>query len=304
MVPLGRLCSVDPSGAFVNGQRAETHRCLVRAPVTPEPDPGHIQYLDHGGVSLAYLDVGAGDPPLVLVHGMACDHTHLLPQLRHLSPHHRTIAVDLRGHGHSDKPRGAYTTEVFGDDLLFLFDRLGLDQPVLIGHSLGGSISLALAARHPDRVGALVLLDSGIRANEAKRDELKPFYDELGGPDHAERVRRFVIDRLFEPTDPQDVLDTVATTMAGTPAHVFLAMGEGVLAFDSRAAAQRCPIPSLLILAARPFVPPDVVESLPPNWQVGRVVGAGHFIQLVVPNQVNAMLDRFLTLLGEQPQRQ
>ena len=259
-----------------------------------------VHTLDHDGVALAYLDEGGGDPPVVLVHGMACDHTHVLPQLRHLSPRHRTIAVDLRGHGRSDKPRGAYTTEVFGDDLVFLFDQLGLDRPVLIGHSLGGSISLALAARRPDRVGALVLLDSGIRASEAKRDELKPFYDSLGGPDHADRVRQFVLARLVEPTDPPDVVDAVATTMAGTPAHVFLAMGDGVLAFDSVAAAARCRVPSLVILATRPFAPPASVESLPPNWQVGRVVGSGHFVQLVVPDQVNGMLDRFLTLLGDQ----
>jgi pimeloyl-ACP methyl ester carboxylesterase len=87
--------------------------------------------------------------------------------------------------------------------------------------------------------------------------------------------------------------------MSGTPAHVFQAMGEGVLAFDSLAAALRCPVPGLLVLAARPsFLDTTALASLPDSWQVARVVGSGHFVQLVVPDQVNAMIDRFLELLS------
>jgi pimeloyl-ACP methyl ester carboxylesterase len=71
-----------------------------------------------------------------------------------------------------------------------------------------------------------------------------------------------------------------------------------VLAFDSLAAAQRCPVPGLLVLAARPsFLDPAALATLPEHWQVAQVVGSGHFVQLVVPDQVNAMIDRFLTLL-------
>jgi pimeloyl-ACP methyl ester carboxylesterase len=91
-------------------------------------------------------------------------------------------------------------------------------------------------------------------------------------------------------------VDAVAATMAATPAHVFLAMADGVLAFDSLAAAQACTMPALIVLADRPFVEPALAK-LPANWRTGRVVGAGHFLQLVVPDQVNAMLDHYLALL-------
>ncbi len=255
---------------------------------------GHV---DREGVRLGFTEAGAGDPPIVLIHGMACDRSHLQPQLHHLSRRHRVVAVDLRGHGASDKPSGTYTTDVFGDDLCALFDRLDLDRPVLVGHSLGGSIALALAARRPEAVGALVLLDSGIRSPDAKHAELRPFYETLGGADHAERIAAFVHQRLFETTDGAELAAAVAACMAATPPHVFMAMAEGVLAFDSARAAAACSVPALIILATRPFADPDVIRTLPPNWQVGQVVGSGHFIQLVVPEQVNAMLDRFLALL-------
>ena len=86
--------------------------------------------------------------------------------------------------------------------------------------------------------------------------------------------------------------------MGSVRPDVFLAMGAGVLAFDSRAAALACTVPSLIILADRPFADPDTLQRLGSNWRVARTVGAGHFHQLVVPAQVNAMLDRFLELLA------
>jgi pimeloyl-ACP methyl ester carboxylesterase len=261
------------------------------------PSPA-LDVRSRDGVRLAFRDEGSGGPPVLLVHGMACRHTHMTPQLEHLRARHRTVAVDLRGHGESSAPAGEYGIDVFVDDLLFLVEELGLERPVLVGHSLGGSISLATAVAAPDRVGGLVMLDSGIRPRAASSAELSGFYDTLGGDDHAERVRRFTRERLFDPVDPPDVIEWVADDMGSVRPDVFLAMGAGVLSFDSRAAALASTVPSLIILADRPFADPDTLQQLGPNWRVARTVGAGHFHQLVVPAQVNAMLDRFLELLG------
>jgi pimeloyl-ACP methyl ester carboxylesterase len=258
---------------------------------------GSLQTVDVGGVRLAYREAGTGDPPIVLVHGMACDHTHLLPQLEHLSPRHRVVAIDQRGHGASDAPDGEYTTEVLAEDLRGVIERLGLERPILVGHSLGGGVVLHVAVEHPELVRAVALLDSGVRRTTARREELQPFYDTLGGPDHAERVRAFVRDRLFEETDGEEVFEAVAAVMSAVPARIFLAMGAGVVGYDSWRVALACPVPALLIMAARPFVDIASLHELPDVWQYGWAVGAGHFLQMVVPDQVNAMLDRWLALL-------
>jgi pimeloyl-ACP methyl ester carboxylesterase len=258
-------------------------------------DLGHAS----GGVRLAYTEAGAGEPAMLLLHGMACDRSHLDHQLRHLAPRHRCVSLDLRGHGESDKPEGSYSTQVFVDDLIRVIEQLDLGRPVVIGHSRGGSLALALAEARPDLVRALVLLDSGIRRPAERSADLEPFYASLGGPDHAERVREFVARRLLEPTDGEQVIAQVEAVMGETPAHVFRAMGEGVLEFDSLTAAQAYRMPGLFVLAGRPtFLDADAVASLPDNWHVARVVGAGHFVQMVVPDQVNAMIDRFLELAG------
>jgi pimeloyl-ACP methyl ester carboxylesterase len=255
--------------------------------------------VDLGDVRLAYTEAGSGEPAVLLLHRMACDRSHLDNQVGHLAPRHRCVSLDLRGHGESDKPEGPYATAVFVGDLIRVIERLDLGRPIVIGHSRGGSLALALAQERPDLVRALVLLDSGIRRPAERTADLEPFYASLGGPDHAERVREFVASRLLEPTDGDDVIAQVEKVMGETPAHVFRAMGEGVLEFDSLAAALACELPGLFVLAGRPtFLDAEAVASLPDNWHVARVVGAGHFVQMVVPDQVNAMIDRFLELAG------
>jgi pimeloyl-ACP methyl ester carboxylesterase len=255
--------------------------------------------IDLGDVRLAYTQAGSGDPPVLLLHGMACDRSQLDGQLRHLAPRYRAVSVDLRGHGDSDKPHGEYTTDVFVEDLRRLIAELDLYRPIVIGHSRGGSLALALADAHPDLVRAVVLLDSGIRSKEDRRTDLARFYASLGGPDHADRVREFVTDRLLEQSDDAAVRQRVLAVMSSAPAHVFRSMGQGVLAYDSLSAAQRCPVPGMLVLAGRPgFVDESALATLPPSWHVTRVVGSGHFVQLVVPDQVNAMIDRFFELIG------
>lgn len=251
------------------------------------------------GVRLAYDEAGSGTPPVVLVHGMACERTQMRRQLEHLAPRHRVVAVDLRGHGESDKLPGSYTFADLAEDLLALMGALGISRPVLIGHSLGGSISLLLAVAHPDDVAGVVLLDSGVRGPDQRTVDLAPFYDTLGGPDHAERVHRFVVEHLFEPGEDPATVEAVATSMAATEPHVFLAMARGVLAYDGAATSLACGLPAMHVLGPHPFVAPGAIEALGPNWWVGRVVGVGHFMQMLGTDQVHPMIDRFMERFGQ-----
>ena len=70
-------------------------------------------------------------------------------QIEAFAPKHRIIAVDLRGHGESDKPDQDYDIAGFADDMAWLIREIGLDRPVLIGHSMGGVTTLNLAAQAP-----------------------------------------------------------------------------------------------------------------------------------------------------------
>src|SRR4030043_2173576 len=101
-----------------------------------------------------------------------------------LAPHHRVIAMDLRGRGLSDKPPTGYSIQHHCKDILALMNDQGLERPVLMGHSLGAFISLVFAARYPRRVGQLILVDGGGKLTKAQMAKvftgIKPSLDRLG----------------------------------------------------------------------------------------------------------------------------
>jgi pimeloyl-ACP methyl ester carboxylesterase len=259
-----------------------------------------MQKVSHDGVDLAYVERGSGDPPMVFLHGMACVHEHMAPLIESFATEHRCVAFDLRGHGASGVPRDAYRAECFTSDLGFVLDELGLDRPILVGHSFGGSVSLAFAVAHPERVRALVMLDSGLRSKATVGADLNPFYDALRAATPEQYrviVEEFCRTRLFDPVDDQAVAREIAQQMAQVPAHVFLSMAETVTAFDSADAARACTVPALILQSCQPFVDPAALATVGPNWHTGRVVGSGHFIQMLVPDQVIPMMRRFFELV-------
>ncbi|MEU7768087.1 alpha/beta fold hydrolase [Nocardia sp. NPDC049190] len=108
------------------------------------------------GVRLAYQIAGAGDP-LVLLAGQANNH-HWWDDVRtDFQAAHRTITLDWRGTGDSDKPDEVYSTAGFADDVVAVLDDLGIQRAAVYGTSMGGRVAQWLAARHPDRVHTLVL---------------------------------------------------------------------------------------------------------------------------------------------------
>ena len=259
-----------------------------------------MQTIRRTGVELAYEERGTGEPAILLLHGMACMHEHMAPLVEALSPEHRCVAFDLRGHGSSGVPHDAYSADDFTADIAFAMDELGLDRPILIGHSFGGSVSLIFARAHPDRVRALVMLDSGLRSKETIGADLDPFYDALRAATPEQYrviVEDFAMTRLFDPVDDQVIARQISAQMAQVPAHVFLSMAETVTSFDSADTARVCTVPSLIIQSRQSFVDPAALATLPSNWHDGRVVGAGHFIQLLAPDQVIPMIRRFLEIV-------
>jgi pimeloyl-ACP methyl ester carboxylesterase len=108
------------------------------------------------GARIAYEVRGEG-APLLLIPGQANDHHWWDPVVDGFAAAHRTIAVDHRGTGDSDAPDTGYATEAFAADMAAVLDHLGVDRAAVYGTSMGGRVAQWLAARYPERVGALVL---------------------------------------------------------------------------------------------------------------------------------------------------
>jgi pimeloyl-ACP methyl ester carboxylesterase len=201
----------------------------------------------------------------------------------------------LRGHGASDKPRQDYTVEGFVDDLVWLCGQLGLRQPVIVGHSMGGNIALELAARHPDLPTAIVMIDSAIVPPAGLVDAVRGLVESLHAPDYQEAQRNFMGEYTFLPTDDPTDKARILDVMSAAPQHVMAnALDHHIVRWDGAAAARACTVPALYIGAAAPLADVARFQALCPHLVVGQTVGAGHFNNQLVPEQVNAMIERFL----------
>ncbi len=131
---------------------------------------------------------GAGKE-ILCIHGLTANCRFWDCLANALSPHHRVTAMDLRGRGLSDKPPTGYSIDSHCKDVLALMDDLGLERPVLMGHSLGAFISLVFAAQTPQRVDRLILVDGGGKLTETQMAKvfagIKPSLDRLGKIFHS-----------------------------------------------------------------------------------------------------------------------
>ena len=159
------------------------------------------------GLNWHYRDWGtAGQPPLVLLHGLR-GHAHSWDDVpAALCQDFHVLALDQRGRGDSDwAPGGDYSTGAFGADLAAFCDALGLDSFLLVGHSMGGRNSMAFTGLYPERVEKLVIVDIGPvvdpAGNERITREISEVPEEFDSFESAvaymEKQNRFAADAVL-----------------------------------------------------------------------------------------------------------
>jgi pimeloyl-ACP methyl ester carboxylesterase len=255
-----------------------------------------VEFVERDGVKLVYETAGRGDPPIVFVHGWSCDRSYFAPQVDHFSARHAVAALDLRGHGESGVPdpgAGVYEIDAFADDVLAVSAAAGFDRPIVIGHSLGGLIALECATR-PGRVRAAVMVDPAPMVNPAIKVFIGQAADAVENDDDGSWRASFVTG-MFLPTDTAR-RDDIIRGMTTLPPRVAAASLRAIDRFDGVAALGKVEVPVLTIGSASPSDSAAEFRAACSTITVGQTVGAGHFNQLEVPEQVNVMIERFLAV--------
>jgi pimeloyl-ACP methyl ester carboxylesterase len=136
------------------------------------------------GIQIQLAEWEGRGKTILCIHGITANCRCWDVMAEVLSPRHRILAMDLRGRGHSEAPASGYSIEHHCKDILAILDDLGVDNAVIMGHSLGAFIGLAFAAEYPDRVNRLILVDGAGKLSQEQFnyvfEAIKPSLDRLG----------------------------------------------------------------------------------------------------------------------------
>ncbi len=149
-----------------------------------------------GELQVRYLDWGGDGPPIMALHGLASSghwYDLVAPMLREQG---RIIAPDQRGHGQTTQIDSGYDWQTLASDIVGLMDHLGLEKVAVMGHSWGGNVAGNLAARFPERVEKLVMIDGGFLGGRQRSGGTWESFRERARPRDISGTREQFLDRL------------------------------------------------------------------------------------------------------------
>jgi pimeloyl-ACP methyl ester carboxylesterase len=253
-----------------------------------------MKFLDRNGVQLAYVEGERDMSSVVLIHGWGCNQIFMAPLFECLSRSYHVVSVDLRGHGKSGSPHQDYTMAGFADDLAWQCQQLQLERPVFIGHGMGGAIALELAARYPLLPAALVLIDSILFPTLSFTKSILPLASVLRGKGYLDALD-VAISSLFLATDDVTKQDQTTKAIKKTPQHVLSSTFKNyLLCYDAAQAARNLRLPIAYIGGTAGMVDLTQFGALCPQLVTGQAIASGRFSPLDAPDQLNAMIARFL----------
>jgi 3-oxoadipate enol-lactonase len=252
---------------------------------------------------LAYTDKGPG-PVVVLLHGFPLGRAMWSEQIAGIGSIYKVVAPDLRGHGDSPAPDGDYTIDEMGDDVIELLDVMGFDGPVVVGGlSMGGYVALSIVARYPERVRALMLMDTRAAADtpEAVRQREELAKTVLAAGD-ARPVVEAMTPRLFAKATlerrPERVAPLQDLMKRNTPRGLVGALRAMASRPDRRAELSAIRVPTLVMVGEQDVVtPPAEAQALAdaiPGSRLEVIPEAGHLAPYENPAIANSVILGFL----------
>src|SRR6201991_881115 len=235
--------------------------------------------LNRDGVNIYYEIHGSG-PPLILTHGYSSTSAMWQGQIDALAKEHQLILWDMRGHGRSDYPDdpAAYSEALTVADIAALLDRVGAKKAIVGGLSLGGYMSLAFYRAHPERVSALLIIDTG---PGFKKDDAREVWNKRAR-DTGDRFDREGLDMLKS-------LSAERASVTHRDARGLARAARGMLTQRDARVIESLPdikVPSLVVVGAddTPFLAAsDYMAAKTPDAAKVVIPAAGHAVNIAQP---------------------
>jgi pimeloyl-ACP methyl ester carboxylesterase len=207
-------------------------------------------------ITMNYDQQGTGEP-LILIPYLAADHACYAFQVPEYARHFTTISVDLRGTGESDKPQGAYTTELLADDVAAFMQAMGIAKAHVAGLSLGGAVGMWLAVKHPDMVASLSVHSGWTTTDGFLRTVVEGWQIVARAVGVPEMIIRAILPWCLTPelyAERPDYVESLAAFVRSRPPQSvpeFIQQSDAVLAHDVEAHLGRILAPTHITVGTR-----------------------------------------------------
>jgi 3-oxoadipate enol-lactonase len=268
------------------------------------------QYSHIGSRTIAYLDSAPGQTDLralVLLHAFPIGANLWEPQIKSIPKGWRLITPDLRGFGGSTEldSLGAMSMTDYAEDVVDLFEELGIERAVIGGCSMGGYAALALYQSRPDLFDALVLANTRAGADSpesrANRRNMLALVDREGASGVARDMMPKLLGKTTHETKPDAEANVRRLIKQQSPAGIRAAIHRMMHRPDSTALLAQVSVPTLVITGAEDeMIPVEESRRIASGIRGARLViipGAGHLANLEQPEAFNTALNEFLAAL-------
>jgi pimeloyl-ACP methyl ester carboxylesterase len=255
---------------------------------------GESRFTTLDGARIHYVNYGKGSEALVLIHGWTCNLDNWRDQMPEFAKRNRVIAIDLPGHGQSDKPQVTYSMDLFARAVEAVLRDAKVKRAVLVGHSMGTPVARQFYRKYPKKTLAIVIVDGALRpfGDKALMDRMiagfrSPNYKEAGSQ---------MFTAMMGPNLPAEARERIKSSFLNTPQYVLVSAMEG-MADASIWGEDKINVPVLAIMAKNPFYPPNMEQSyrsIAPNLGFQTWDGVGHFIMMEKPKEFNEAVLAFL----------
>jgi pimeloyl-ACP methyl ester carboxylesterase len=255
------------------------------------------------GVTIAYDVRGSGNTAIVFVHGWCSDRTFWREQLDVFASDYRVVAIDLPGHGSSGRTRKKWSLSSFAGDVSTVVESLDLKRVVLIGHSMGGLVSLEAAQLQPDRVIGIIGIDTISDVESEGQPEMMDrviaaFEADFEGTMHA------FMPQLFSPNAAPELVQWATNNSVKADHVMALEVMRGVSDVNEKKLLSLAKVPVRVIYAdsgdssdTHAFVKTNRKYA---DFDAVFVQGVGHFLHLEDPDAVNHHLRILVTELEQE----
>lgn len=255
---------------------------------------GKSHYAKLDGTRIHYKSYGKGREALFLIHGWTCNLDFWRDQVPDLAKRNRVVAIDLPGHGQSDKPQLAYSMDLFARAVDAVMRDARVERAVLVGHSMGTPIARQFYRKYPQKTLAIVVVDGPLSPFDKKM--INGLIAGVSGPNYKE-VGKQAFAGMAGPNVSPELKERIQAAFLNPPQHVVVSAMEG-MADESIWGPDKINVPVLAIMArATIFWPPDteqIFRLIAPNLDFQMWDGVGHFLMMEKPKQFNDAVLAFL----------